>query len=71
MLLIRQILVRALVLAAGAVAAATLVGCGQRGPLYLPTEPAAANRATLPQAVKNSVPGTGPASAPAPEKTAP
>ena len=26
-----------------------LAGCGQRGPLYLPTDPAAANRATLPQ----------------------
>ena len=71
MLLIRQILVSALVLAAGTVATATLVGCGQRGPLYMPTEPAAANRATLPQSVKNSVPGTGPASTTAPEKTAP
>lgn len=26
-----------------------LAGCGQRGPLYLPTDPAAAHRATLPQ----------------------
>lgn len=32
------------------VAAATgLVACGQRGALYLPTDPAAAQRATLPQ----------------------
>ena len=71
MLLIRQILVRALALAGGAVAVATLAGCGQRGPLYMPTEPAAANRASLPQSVKNAVPGTGPASTTAPEKTAP
>ncbi|HZY18910.1 MAG TPA: lipoprotein [Ramlibacter sp.] len=38
--------------APGALLAAVLValaGCGQRGPLYLPTDPAAANRATLPQ----------------------
>lgn len=31
--------------------------CGQRGPLYLPTDPAAAQRATLPQTV---VPGLAP-----------
>jgi len=29
--------------------AAGLVACGQRGALYLPTDPAAAGRATLPQ----------------------
>jgi predicted small lipoprotein YifL len=28
---------------------AGLAACGQRGPLYLPTDPAAAQRATLPQ----------------------
>ena len=28
-----------------------LVGCGQTGRLYLPTEPAAANRATLPESL--------------------
>jgi predicted small lipoprotein YifL len=28
---------------------ASLAGCGQRGPLFLPTDPAAANRPTLPQ----------------------
>ncbi|WP_237726110.1 LPS translocon maturation chaperone LptM [Variovorax sp. CF313] len=33
-------------LAAGTTA---LVACGQRGALYLPTDPAAAGRATLPQ----------------------
>jgi len=28
---------------------AMLAACGQRGPLYLPTDPAAAGRATLPE----------------------
>lgn len=46
MLKVRQILVSALGLCAFGVG---LAGCGQRGPLYLPTEPAAANRATLPE----------------------
>jgi len=32
-----------------AAAAGGLAACGQRGPLYLPTDPAAAQRATLPQ----------------------
>jgi predicted small lipoprotein YifL len=41
--------VRALVLAASVVA--LLGGCGQKGALYLPTGDAAANRATLPQAL--------------------
>ncbi len=40
-----QILVRLIAL----VAAGALFGCGQRGPLYLPQDPAAAQRATLPQ----------------------
>ncbi|MFT4248012.1 MAG: lipoprotein [Pseudomonas sp.] len=30
-------------------ALSAVAACGQRGPLYLPTEPAAAHRATLPQ----------------------
>ena len=34
---------------AGVVVAATLGACGQQGALYLPTDAAAANRATLPQ----------------------
>ena len=46
MLLLRQILVSTLILGAGAV---SLTACGQQGPLYLPTEPAAAKRATLPE----------------------
>ena len=29
----------------------TLAGCGQKGPLYIPQTPAAAQRATLPQTV--------------------
>lgn len=32
-----------------ATALACMAGCGQRGALYLPTDPAAADRATLPQ----------------------
>ncbi|MFM8610811.1 MAG: LPS translocon maturation chaperone LptM [Burkholderiaceae bacterium] len=30
-------------------ALALLAGCGQKGPLVLPTDPAAAQRATLPE----------------------
>lgn len=48
-----------------------LAGCGQTGTLYLPTEPAAANRATLPESLWPVMPkkkqGTEPgSSAPAP-----
>ena len=58
MLLFRQILVSTFVLGMGAV---TLTACGQQGPLYLPTEPAAAHRATLPETLlpfgkKNTTP---------------
>ncbi len=42
-----RILVTTLALAGGM--ASGVSGCGQRGPLYLPTEPAAQDRATLPQ----------------------
>ncbi|PTT18144.1 hypothetical protein DBR12_16690 [Acidovorax sp. HMWF029] len=55
-----QILVRTLVLAASA---AALLGCGQRGPLYLPTGPAAGQRATLPETL---TPSSGSATVPAP-----
>jgi predicted small lipoprotein YifL len=48
-----RILVSRFVLTARVVAAtlgiAVLCACGQQGALYLPTESAAANRATLPQ----------------------
>ena len=41
-----------------------LQGCGQRGPLYMPTGAEAANRATLPQLI---IPGGAPGNAtPAP-----
>ncbi|WP_083944223.1 MULTISPECIES: lipoprotein [unclassified Variovorax] len=53
MLNVRQILVSAIGLAIVGVA---LAGCGQKGALYLPTDPAATNRATLPGLL---VPGSG------------
>jgi predicted small lipoprotein YifL len=62
MLRARQILVRTIALALGAAA----LGCGQRGPLYLPTEPAAAERATLPQTLNPAATPATPSSAPAP-----
>ncbi|WP_414708515.1 LPS translocon maturation chaperone LptM [Ramlibacter sp.] len=43
-----------------------LAGCGQRGPLYLPTEPAAADRATLPETLRPGGTPTTPAPAPRP-----
>ena len=51
MLKVRQILVSAVglfILGVG------LAGCGQKGELYLPTDPAAANRATLPSLLRPS-----------------
>lgn len=44
-----QILVSARPAAFVLAACAAIAGCGQKGPLYLPTEPAAAGRLTLPQ----------------------
>lgn len=35
--------------AAGCVLAGLMAGCGQKGPLYIPNTPEAAQRATLPQ----------------------
>jgi predicted small lipoprotein YifL len=74
---VEQILViaprRALYLAASVVA--LLGGCGQKGALFLPTGEAAANRATLPQALNPTgmaapvVPNSA-ASAPPPSGTA-
>jgi predicted small lipoprotein YifL len=62
MLRVYQILVsglpRRLVLATGVVAA--LAGCGQRGPLFLPTTEAAAGRATLPQTIMPATPSSAP-----------
>jgi predicted small lipoprotein YifL len=54
-----QILVRRLGLATCAVAITpALIACGQTGALYLPTEAAAAQRATLPETLKPSLPTT-------------
>ncbi|MCJ0764980.1 LPS translocon maturation chaperone LptM [Variovorax terrae] len=49
-----QILVSAIALAASA---AALSGCGQKGALFLPTGPAAAQRATLPETLRPRLPG--------------
>jgi len=53
MLNVRQILVstraRAVLMVCLVSGTTALVACGQRGALYLPTDPAAAGRATLPQ----------------------
>jgi predicted small lipoprotein YifL len=57
MLLFRQILVRAIILGISAV---SLSACGQRGALYLPTEPAAAKRATLPETLSPFGPAKSP-----------
>ncbi len=79
----RRILVRGFAHAAlagiGCSALLGLGGCGQTGNLYLPSEPAAANRATLPQSmwpvmpernqntVPPPVPGTGSTTPPSSE----
>jgi len=65
MLNARQILVNAVGLAALGVG---LSGCGLRGPLYLPTTPEAAQRATLPQLL---IPGGAPAAQPSAGKDDP
>ncbi|MDO8451075.1 MAG: lipoprotein [Rhodoferax sp.] len=62
MLRFSQILVSTLVLGASAV---SLSACGQQGPLYLPTEPAAANRATLPETLLHIRPSKAAPQAPA------
>jgi hypothetical protein len=49
-----------------------LSACGQRGALYLPTEPAAAQRATLLQTLRFGQPASAPAApTPAPAASAP
>jgi predicted small lipoprotein YifL len=47
MLKLKQILVNSIVLAGGTAALMVLSGCGQKGPLFLPTDAAGAQRATL------------------------
>nr|WP_296018319.1 lipoprotein [uncultured Acidovorax sp.] len=71
MLIASQILVRTLVPMA---VAAVLSGCGQSGPLYLPTAPEAAQRATLPQTLAPGLarePAPGSAQPPASGASAP
>ncbi|MBS0316689.1 MAG: lipoprotein [Proteobacteria bacterium] len=51
-----------------AAAALMLCGCGQKGSLYLPTEPAAAGRATLPQALIPTFPASAASAPSAPDK---
>jgi len=63
MLNVRQILVSAAGLTLIGVA---LAGCGQKGSLYLPTDPAAKGRATLPQALLPGIGQTDSATKPAP-----
>jgi predicted small lipoprotein YifL len=64
---IASILVSRIALAGSAAAFVLLAGCGQKGALFLPTEPAAANRATLPETL---VPGARDPAAPAATKPA-
>jgi predicted small lipoprotein YifL len=62
MLNVRQILVtargRTVLMVCIAAAGAGLAACGQRGALYLPTDPAAVQRATLPQLLTPGGSGT-------------
>ncbi len=76
----RPILASALALSTALTVALALGGCGQKGPLYIPDTPAAAQRATLPQTVwggARAAPATSPAAAgdapalPAPAPQAP
>ena len=48
-----------------------LAACGQKGDLFLPTDPAAANRATLPQVLIPGRATTDPATTPPATVTAP
>lgn len=66
MFLIPRILVSAIVLGVNAV---SLAGCGQQGPLYLPTEAAAAKRATLPETLWRA--GSADTTSPTPTVPAP
>lgn len=58
-------------LALAACVVAVLAGCGQKGPLYLPTGEAADSRATLPQTLLPAGAPARPASAPATGTAAP
>ncbi|MFZ4286903.1 LPS translocon maturation chaperone LptM [Variovorax sp. HJSM1_2] len=63
-----QILVNTVALAGSMV---VLSGCGQKGPLYLPTEPAAAQRATLPETLTPNVLSSSPKASTAPTAATP
>lgn len=71
MLMLQRILVspclpRLVPFTVGAALLAGLAGCGQRGELFLPADPAAAGRATLPESLR---PGSVPAANPPPVRT--
>jgi predicted small lipoprotein YifL len=53
-------------LALGASVVAMLAGCGQKGPLFIPTDPAAQSRASLTETIRPAAatPPASPASAP-------
>jgi predicted small lipoprotein YifL len=68
MLKLKPILVKRFVLAGGAAALLGLAACGQKGPLILPTEAAAAKRATLLQTLNPmDSPPTSATTAPPPQ----
>lgn len=46
---------------AGTAALLLVAGCGQRGPLFLPTGPGAVSRASLPEALNPAVTASEPA----------
>jgi predicted small lipoprotein YifL len=57
---------RAAALALAASVVASIAGCGQKGPLFIPTDPAAQNRASLTETIRPAAatPPASPASAP-------
>jgi predicted small lipoprotein YifL len=68
MLNVRQILVSAVGLALVGVG---LTACGQKGSLYLPTDPAAKERASLPQSLLPNAPKTDDTATKSTQPTAP
>ena len=56
----------ALTVGAWLVVATQIAGCGQKGPLFIPTDPTAQNRATLSETIRPAAatPPASPASAP-------
>ena len=64
-----QILFKRAALAMGVV---TVLGaCGQKGPLYLPTDPESRDRASLPQVLLPSLPSSSSTPPPAPARQSP